>query len=781
MFSVSSRDRNKIYDPRICIEVESKRFLATRFPVIDTLLLFSSENKDKVFNHGVLASKEKSPPSSSHRALSSKLFIKNARYTINELIAKRVDEALKAYDAARNLIIEAEIEYDQQDDHVEENVNNGNGNKNGNGNPSVNNGVVGLTCWFEKMEIVFHISNCPPRYQVKYASYTLMDGALTWWNSHKRTIRVDAAYAMTWKALMKLMTEVYYPRNEIQKMETELWNLTMKSNDLTAGNGYSLKDKNKAKTDKTKQGNGKSMKVKIKVKVKGKNKRLQSTAYNQRFQELTLLCTKMVPKEEDKVEKYIGGLLNSIQGNVIAVEPVRLQDAIRIANNPMDQKLKGYAIKNAENKRRFDNSSRDNHGQQQQPFKRQNVNRGPVGNQTGNVCYECGRPGHYRNECPKLRNQNRGNKTGNKTGNNKVKARSYAIGGGGVGPDSNVITGTFLLNNRYATMLFDSGVDRSFVSTTFSTLLNVIPSTLDTSYANPDSFDVIVGMDWLVKHHAVIICDERIVRVPYGDEVLIIEGDGCNGGITVKRYDDKPEEKRLEDVPIVWDFLEVFQEDLPGLPPTRQVKFQIDLVPDSILFIKKKDGSFRIRIDYHELNKLTVKNRYPLLRIDDLFDQLQGSRVYSKVDLRSGYHQLRVREEDILKTAFRTRYGHYEFQVMPFGLTNAPAVFMDLMNRVCKPYLGNFVIVFIDDILIYSKNKKEHEGHLKLILRLFKGEKLFAKFSKCEFWLSIVKFLGHLIDSEGIHVDPAKIESIKDWALMTSNNVYFIASFIPCN
>ncbi|GKC39067.1 putative reverse transcriptase domain-containing protein [Tanacetum coccineum] len=169
-------------------------------------------------------------------------------------------------------------------------------------------------------------------------------------------------------------------------------------------------------------------------------------------------------------------------------------------------------------------------------------------------------------------------------------------------------------------------------------------------------------------------------------------------------------------------------------------------------------------IDYRELNKLTVKNRYPLPRIDDLFDQLQGSSVYSKIDLRLDYHQLRVREEDIPKTTSRTRYGHYEFQVMPFGLTNAPAVFMDLMNRVCKPYLDKFVIVFIDDILIYSKNKKEHEGHLKLILELLKKEELYAKFSKCEFWIPKVQFLRHVIDSKGIHVDPAKIESIKDWA-----------------
>ncbi|GKF61143.1 putative reverse transcriptase domain-containing protein [Tanacetum coccineum] len=171
----------------------------------------------------------------------------------------------------------------------------------------------------------------------------------------------------------------------------------------------------------------------------------------------------------------------------------------------------------------------------------------------------------------------------------------------------------------------------------------------------------------------------------------------------------------------------------------------------AVLFVKKKDGSFRI-----------VKNRYPLPRIDDLFDQLQGSSVYSKIDLRSGYHQLRVRDEDIPKTAFRTRYGHYEFHVMPFCLTNAPAVFKDLINSVCKPYLDKFVIVFIDDILIYSRNKEEHAYHLRIILELLKKEKLYAKFSKYDFWISIVQFLGHIIDSQGIHVDPAKIEAVKD-------------------
>ncbi|GKF57680.1 putative reverse transcriptase domain-containing protein [Tanacetum coccineum] len=187
----------------------------------------------------------------------------------------------------------------------------------------------------------------------------------------------------------------------------------------------------------------------------------------------------------------------------------------------------------------------------------------------------------------------------------------------------------------------------------------------------------------------------------------------------------KSDEKRLEVIPVVREFLEVFLEDLPGLPPVRQeLSGQLQELSDRgfirpstspwgapVLFVKKKDESFRMCIDYRELNKLTIKNRYPLPRIDDLFDQLQGSSIYSKIDLRSGYHQLRVRDEDIPKTSFRTRYGHYEFQMMPFGLTNAPVVFMDLMNHVCKLYLDKFVIVFIGDILIYSRNKEEHANN----------------------------------------------------------------------
>ncbi|GJZ94978.1 putative reverse transcriptase domain-containing protein [Tanacetum coccineum] len=326
------------------------------------------------------------------------------------------------------------------------------------------------------------------------------------------------------------------------------------------------------------------------------------------------------------------------------------------------------------------------------------------------------------------------------------------------------------------------------------------PFNIDLIPVEMGSFNVIIGMD-CNGHESRL----NIISCTKTQKYLL---KGCPifwAHVTTKKAEDKSKEKQLEDVPIVQDFPKVFPKDLPGIPPTRQVEFQIDLIVGvapvarapyrlapsemkelsdllkelsdkgfirpssspwgaSVLFVKKKDGSFRMCIDYQELNKLTVKNRYPLPRIDDLFDQLQGLSVYSKIDLRSGYHQLRVHEEDIPKTAFRTQYGHYEFQVIPFGLTNAPAVFMDLMNRVCKPYLDKFVIVFIDDILIYSKNKQEHEEHLKLILELLKNEQLYAKFSKCEFWIPKVQFLGHVIDSQGIHVDPTKIESVKDWA-----------------
>ncbi|KAI3824123.1 hypothetical protein L1987_05572 [Smallanthus sonchifolius] len=250
-------------------------------------------------------------------------------------------------------------------------------------------------------------------------------------------------------------------------------------------------------------------------------------------------------------------------------------------------------------------------------------------------------------------------------------------------------------------------------------------------------------------------------------------------------------ERKIEDVPVVSEYADVFPGELPGLPPNQEVEISSNRMaelkkqleellekgfirPSSlhwgapVLFVKKKDGSMRMCIDYRELNKVTIKNIYPLPRIDDLFDQLQGACCFSKTDLRSGYHQLKVQEEDISKTAFRTRYRHYEFTIMPFGLTNAPAAFMDMMNRICKPYLDRFVIMFIDDILIYCKSEGDHAEHLRILLGILRHEKLYAKFSKCESRLSEVQFIGHVINSNGIQVDPAKVEAIKKWEIPKS-------------
>ncbi|GJW32280.1 putative reverse transcriptase domain-containing protein [Tanacetum coccineum] len=244
-------------------------------------------------------------------------------------------------------------------------------------------------------------------------------------------------------------------------------------------------------------------------------------------------------------------------------------------------------------------------------------------------------------------------------------------------------------------------------------------------------------MDWLSKRKFVIVCHEKVVRIPLeGDEILRVHGERTQG-VVKTLMNTKVDEPKLSDISVVRDFIDVFPEDLSMTTTTTRAP---------VLFMKKKDGSFRMCIDHRELNKLTVKNRYPLPRIDDLFDQLRGACPFLKIDFRSGYHQLRVHEDAIPKTAFRTRYGHFESTVMPFGLTNAPAVFMDLMNQVCKPYLGRFVIVFIDDILAYSKSKEEHEVHLKLVLESLRKEKLYAKFYKCDFWLEEVHFLGHVVN-----------------------------------
>ncbi|KAL2237726.1 UNVERIFIED_CONTAM: Transposon Ty3-G Gag-Pol polyprotein [Sesamum indicum] len=271
------------------------------------------------------------------------------------------------------------------------------------------------------------------------------------------------------------------------------------------------------------------------------------------------------------------------------------------------------------------------------------------------------------------------------------------------------------------------------------------------------------------------------------------------------------------DVPVVREFPDVFPDELPGLPPHPEVDFEIDTIPGAapisiapyrmapselkelkkqleelldkgfirpsispwgapVLFVKKKDGSMRLCVDYRQLNRITIKNKYPLPRIDDLLDQLKGATVFSKINLRSGYWQLRIEEESIPKTTFRTRYGHYEFVVIPFGLTNAPAAFMALMNKTLQSFLEQFVIVFIEDIWIYSSSPKEHEQHLRTILQILREKQLYGKFSKCEFWMEEIAFWGHVVSKEGVQPDPAKVKAILEWE--PPKNVSEIQSFL---
>ncbi|GJU19299.1 putative reverse transcriptase domain-containing protein [Tanacetum coccineum] len=559
--------------------------------------------------------------------------------------------------------------------------------------------------------------------QIKFSTCTLLGNALTWWNSHVRTVGNDVAYPMTWTELKKKMTDKYCSRTEIKKLEVELWDLKVKGTDVIG--------------------------------------------YNQRFQELALLYVRMFPEESDKIERYVGGLPDMIHGSVVASKPKTMQETTEIATELVDKIIRTFVERQTENKRKQDNN------QQQQPQnKRQNTGRAYAVRTGEKKLYEGSKP-----LCPK------GTRT---AGNVNAPAKVHTIGHAGTNLESNVVMGTFLLNNRYASILFDTGVDRSFVSTAFSSQIDITPTALDYYYDiqladgriirlntilrgctlnilnqpfNIDlmpielgSFDAIIGMDWLVRYQAIIVCAEKIVRLPPTRQVEF-QIDLIPGVALVARAPYRLAPSEMKEL----------SEQLKELSEKGFIRPSSSPWGASVLFVKNKDGSFRMCIYYQELNKLTVKNRYPLLRIDDLFDQLQGSSVCSKIDLRSGYHQLRVREEDIPKTAFRTQYGHYEFQVMPFGLTNTPAIFMDLVNHVCKLFLDKFVIVFIDDILIYSKNKEEHEEHLKAVLELLKKEKLYAKFSKCEFWIPKEQFLSHVIDSQGIHVDPTKIESIKDW------------------
>ncbi|GJS87975.1 putative reverse transcriptase domain-containing protein [Tanacetum coccineum] len=650
---------------------------------------------------------------------------------------------------------------------VTNNVNNANGRNGGNGgnngctyegfmacNPKEydgKGGAIALTRWIEKMENVIDNSGCAENQRVKYAASSFVNKALTWWNTQVQARGREAAIGMSWNDFKALLIEEFCPSNEMEKLESEFWNHKM----VGANHARSVAPINA---------------------VRGGYE--PGTCYecgSHKHYQNTCLMLNLAPGQVGNRLTIEGNwnLMNNrnqVKGKAFNVNVVgALQDPnimTSTVRQPISQATPVRAVRTSNNPR---------------------------------VCYECGSPDHFCNNYPK-----------------RGRAFNVNVNAMEVVQDHNIVTGTFSLNDHFVIVLFDTGADFSFISTEFAPLLNVKPSIANPGYVievadgnkvEVDSifcdcklelgssmfsinliplghgiFDVIVGMDWLFQHKVAIVCHEKVVEIPVEDgRTLIVYGERTVG-IAKALKSAKEDEPKLGDISVVRDFEDVFLEDLTGLPPQRQVEFCIDLVPGAtliakspyrlapsemqelsgqlqelqdkgfirpshsswgapVLFVKKKDGSLRMCIDYRELNKLTVKNRYPLPMINDLFNQLQGSHYFSKIDLQSGYHQLRVHEDDIPKTVFQTRYGHFKFTVMPFGLTNVPAVFMDLMNRVCRPYLDKFIIVFIDDILIYSKTKEDHEE---------------------------VHFLGHVVNQIGIHVDPSKIEAVKNWKTPTT-------------
>nr|GEU47750.1 hypothetical protein [Tanacetum cinerariifolium] len=598
-------------------------------------------------------------------------------------------------------------------------------------------GTVGLVRWFEKIENTFEISECTEGKKVKFATATLHGRALTCWNSHFATLGREVANERPWAEVKQMMTDEFCPTEEVQRLEDKLGHLK-------------LRDMNIA-------------------------------AYTERFNELALLCPDAILNEKKK--RIAEGLKrkweNNNQGNYNNNNHNRGNYRNNNHHNQNNNRRQNNAraLTTAHNARANQTgiAPKCNHCGRchfdQCPLKCENCRRirhkakecqsknvaSGAAVKPNVVCYRCGKRGHKSFECSKKADRRGGN----------VQGQAYVIRDAEHNQGPNVVMGMFLLNNRYATMLFDFGADKSFVDIKFSHLIDIKPVKLNSSYevelANRKvvstnsvlrgctlnlldhlfdidlmpielaTFDVIVGMDWLVERDALIMCGKKEVHVPYKNKTLMVKSDSSVSLLKViscikaRKYIERGSQlfiaqvmekelakKQLQDVSVICKFLEVFPDDLPGLPPPRQVEFKIELIP----------GAAPVVCAPYHLAPSELKE------LSDQLKELSEKGFYTPEFFTLGSFSV-VRKEE-------RHVWPSEFQVMPFRLTNASAVFMDLMNRVCKPYLDKFVIVFIDDILIYSKNKEDHEKHLKTILELLKNEKLYAKFSKCGSYSKLV-------------------------------------------
>ncbi|GJU84179.1 retrotransposon protein, putative, ty3-gypsy subclass [Tanacetum coccineum] len=546
-------------------------------------------------------------------------------------------------------------------------------------------GAVVLTRWIKKMESGHDMSGCSIDQKVKYTTGSFVGKALTWWNSQIRTLSREVDVSMSWNDFKFMMIQEFCPNHEMQKLESKFWNHAM------VGAGHA--------------------------------------AYTDRFHELARLIPHLVTPEMP----ISGALTDEAMRN----GPIKKVEKRGNVGEPS----KDMSGRDDNKRTRTGNvfATTVNHVGRENTGVPMNVNPVNARNLTVRACYECGITDHVRSACPRLNRargpeKNRPNKVSTNNGGqgrgiqgNQARGRAFMLGAEEARQVPNIMTGTFTLNNHFATTLFDSSADYSFVSTTFIPLLGLEPSDLGFRYEieiasgqlveidkvikgckleieghvfdidlipfGHGSFNVIIGMDWLSNYKDEIICHEKVVRIPLPDgKVLRVVGERPKEKARLL-MSAKASDKKQEEIVVVRDFPEVFPDGLFGLPPIREIEFQIELIHRATPVAKSP-----YRLAPSEVEELSG----PLKELQDK-------------DLRSEYHQLRVHEDDIPKTAFRTRYRHFEFTVMPFGLTNEPSIFMDLMNIVCRPYLDKFVIVFIDDILIYSKTEEENVEHLRFI------------------------------------------------------------------
>nr|CAE02081.2 OSJNBa0074B10.9 [Oryza sativa Japonica Group] len=680
--------------------------------------------------------------------------------------------------------------------------------------------------WLHAVEKKLDLIQCTEQEKVSFASHQLHGPAAEWWD-HFRQGRVEGE-PITWQEFTAAFKKTHIPAGVVALKKREFRALNQGSRSVTE---Y-LHDFNRlaryapedVRTDEERQEKF----------LEGLNDELSYALMSTDFRDFQQLVDKAI-RQEDKYnrmeqKKRRAAQFKSQQGS---------NQRPRLVTGPQAPSYpQGGSSSVVRPQRQFYNNNTGNRGNdnrnvvarpaatpaQNQPVRKEQGSK-PV------ICFNCGDPGHYADKCPKPRRVKNA-PTPNNSNVPAPKARVNHVVAAEAQNAPDVVLGTFPVNSIPATVLFDSGATHSFLSKSFasnhgmevvslgrSLLVNTpgnqvfstqycpsatieieeVPFPSSLILLESKDLDVILGMDWLSRHRGVIDCANRKVTITSsnGETISFFVYSPKSHGVNLNQV-------ALQEIPIVQDYPDVFPEDLPGMPPKRDIEFRIDLVPGTnpihkrpyrmaanelaevkkqvddllqkgyirpstslwgapVIFVEKKDHTQRMCVDYRALNEVTIKNKYPLPRIDDLFDQLKGATVFSKIDLRSGYHQLRIREEDIPKIAFRTRYGLFECTVMSFGLTNAPAFFMNLMNKVFMEYLDKFVVVFIDDILIYSKTKEEHEEHLRLALEKLREHQLYAKFSKCEFWLSEVKFLGHVISSRGVAVDPSNVKSVLSW------------------